>query len=39
MNNDKDKVLNTVLRMGAFVVLAVVLVLLFPRYNNSFRYH
>ena len=39
MKNDKDKVLNTVLRMGAFVVLAVVLVLLFPRYNNSFRYH
>ncbi|MBQ2519913.1 MAG: hypothetical protein II540_01340, partial [Paludibacteraceae bacterium] len=34
-----DKLVNTILRLGAFVVLAAVLVLLFPRYNNSFRYH
>ena len=26
-------------RLGAFVLLAAVIVLLFPRYNNSFRYH
>lgn len=30
---------DAVLRIGAFVLLAAVLVLLFPRYNNSFRYH
>ena len=28
-----------VFRIGAFAVLAAVIVLLFPRYNNSFRYH
>ncbi len=33
------KTAQTVLRLGAFVVLAAVIVLLFPRYNNSFRYH
>lgn len=26
-------------RLGIFVVLAVFVVLLFPRYNNTFRYH
>ena len=26
-------------RIGAFALLAAVIVLLFPRYNNSFRYH
>lgn len=26
-------------RLGLFVLLAAVIVLLFPRYNNSFRYH
>ena len=33
------KTAQTVFRLGAFVVLAAVIVLLFPRYNNSFRYH
>jgi len=35
----KVKLVQTVLRLGAFVVLAALIVLLFPRYNNSFRYH
>ena len=29
----------TVFRLGIFAVLAAVIVLMFPRYNNSFRYH
>lgn len=29
----------TVFRLGVFVVLAAVIVLMFPRYNNAFRYH
>ena len=29
----------TVFRLSVFVVLAAVVVLMFPRYNNSFRYH
>ena len=29
----------TIFRLGVFAVLAAVIVLLFPRYNNSFRYH
>ena len=29
----------TVFRLGIFVVLAAVIVLMFPRYNNAFRYH
>lgn len=33
------KVPSYVFRLGLFAVLAVVIVLLFPRYNNSFRYH
>ena len=33
------KYASTVFRMGIFVVLAAVIVLLFPRYNNTFRYH
>ena len=28
-----------IFRLSIFVVLAVVIVLMFPRYNNSFRYH
>ena len=28
-----------ILRVSTFVVLAAVIVLLFPQYNNSFRYH
>ena len=28
-----------ILRVSAFVILAAVIVLLFPQYNNSFRYH
>lgn len=34
-----DKIVNQVFRLGAFVLLAAILVLLFPRYNNSLRYH
>ena len=30
---------SVVFRLGAFVVLAALIVLLFPRYNNAFRYH
>ena len=33
------KVPSYVFRLGLFVLLAAVIVLLFPRYNNSFRYH
>ena len=33
------KNVQTVFRLSIFVVLAVVIVLMFPRYNNSFRYH
>ena len=33
------KIPSYVFRIGAFVLLAAVLVLLFPRYNNTFRYH
>ncbi|MBR6304039.1 MAG: HDIG domain-containing protein [Paludibacteraceae bacterium] len=29
----------TVLRLGAVALLAVVIVLMFPRYNNAFRFH
>ena len=29
----------TVFRLGIFAVLAAVIVLMFPRYNNAFRYH
>ncbi len=36
MNN---KIINRIIRIGAFVLLAAVLVLIFPRYNNSLRYH
>ena len=28
----------TIFRLGAFVVLAALIVLIFPRYNNTFRY-
>jgi hypothetical protein len=34
-----EKMTNTVFRLGSFVLLAAVIVLLFPRYNNAFRYH
>ena len=33
------KYASTVFRLGLFVILAAVLVLMFPRYNNAFRYH
>ncbi|MBR4563847.1 MAG: HDIG domain-containing protein [Paludibacteraceae bacterium] len=42
MVNDKmvnDKMYHTILRLGVFAILAAVIVLLFPRYNNAFRYH
>ncbi len=34
-----NKTTQTVLRLSIFAVLAVVCVLMFPRYNNAFRYH
>lgn len=34
-----SKTTRSVLRLGVFVLLAAVIVLLFPRYNNAFRYH
>ena len=34
-----DKIVNKIIRIGSFVLLAAVIVLLFPRYSNSFRYH
>ena len=33
------KYAKTVLRLSIFVILAAVVVILFPRYSNSFRYH
>ena len=33
------KYTQTIFRLGIFCVLAAVLVLIFPRYNNAFRYH
>ena len=35
----KTKGAQTVFRLSSFAVLAAVIVLLFPRYNNAFRYH
>lgn len=35
----KTKYAQVVFRLGIFAVLAALLVLLFPRYNNAFRYH
>ena len=34
-----SKTAQTVFRMGLFLVLAAVIVLMFPRYNTNFRYH
>ena len=39
-----DKMVNskmapTILRLGIFALLAAVIVLMFPRYNNAFRYY
>ena len=44
LSNLKSKITDTpnggtFLRLGAFVLLAAVIVLMFPRYNNAFRYH
>ena len=36
---ENGKTLQTVLRLTIFVLLAAILVLIFPRYNNAFRYH
>ena len=35
----KPKTAETLIRLGAFALLAAVIVLMFPRYNNAFRYH
>lgn len=35
----KAKNAPTVFRLGVFLVLAAIIVLMFPRYNNAFRYH
>ena len=34
-----SKYAQTIVRLSIFALLATVLVLLFPRYNNTFRYH
>ena len=34
-----SKMAQTIFRLSIFMVLAAVIVLMFPRYNNSFRYH
>ena len=44
ISNLKSQILNTknfqtVLRLGTFFVLAAIIVILFPRYSNTFRYH
>ena len=44
ISNLKSQILNTknfqtMLRLGTFFVLAAIIVLLFPRYSNTFRYH
>ena len=44
ISNLKSQITNakyaqTAFRLGAFALLAAVIVLLFPRYNNTFRYH
>ena len=36
---ENGKTLQTVFRLTIFVLLAAILVLIFPRYNNAFRYH
>lgn len=33
------KIPPSIFRVGVFVVLAVIIVLMFPQYNNAFRYH
>ena len=44
ITNLKSKIINTkyapvAFRLSIFVLLAAILVLIFPRYNNAFRYH
>ena len=34
-----SKMAPTILRLGIFALLAAVIVLMFPRYNNAFRYY
>ena len=34
-----DKLVSTIIRLGAFALLAALIVLMFPRYSNAFRYH
>jgi len=35
----KGEKAQTIFRIGVFLVLAAIIVLMFPRYNNAFRYH
>lgn len=35
----KTKKAQTIFRLSTFLVLAAIIVLMFPRYNNAFRYH
>ena len=35
----QSRTMQIAFRLGLFVVLAAVIVLMFPRYNNAFRYH
>jgi len=37
--NFNSKHAQAIVRLGAFVLLAAVIVLMFPKYNNTFRYH
>lgn len=34
-----DKLVSTITRLSIFILLAALIVLIFPRYNNAFRYH
>jgi hypothetical protein len=44
ISNLKSQITNykyakTIFRLSVFALLAAVIVLMFPRYNNAFRYH
>ncbi len=39
MKSSNSKMAQTIFRLSIFAILAAIIVLMFPRYNNSFRYH
>ncbi len=39
MKSFNSKMAQTIFRLSIFAILAAIIVLMFPRYNNSFRYH